>query len=95
MKIIGIGEVVWDCFPEGKRLGGTPINFCFFAKDLVFTFRLCRLHGNVADFYFPAMFLLTLPTFAFVEQLQVTPVHGCTDIALYVFLPYRSFLPHE
>ena len=22
MKIIGIGEVVWDCFPEGKRLGG-------------------------------------------------------------------------
>ena len=26
MKIIGIGEVVWDCFPEGKRLGGAPIN---------------------------------------------------------------------
>lgn len=25
MKIIGIGEVVWDCFPEGKRLGGAPI----------------------------------------------------------------------
>ena len=21
MKIIGIGEVVWDCFPEGKELG--------------------------------------------------------------------------
>ncbi len=34
MKIIGIGEVVWDCFPEGKRLGGAPINFCFFAKEL-------------------------------------------------------------
>ena len=33
MKIIGIGEVVWDCFPEGKRLGGAPINFCFFAKE--------------------------------------------------------------
>lgn len=34
MKIIGIGEVVWDCFPEGKKLGGAPINFCFFAKEL-------------------------------------------------------------
>ena len=34
MKIIGIGEVVWDCFPEGKRLGGAPVNFCFFAKEL-------------------------------------------------------------
>ena len=22
------------CFPEGKRLGGAPINFCFFAKEL-------------------------------------------------------------
>lgn len=34
MKIIGIGEVVWDCFPEGRRLGGAPVNFCFFAKEL-------------------------------------------------------------
>ena len=34
---------------------------------LVFTLRLCRLHGNVTDLYFPAMFLLTIPAFAFVE----------------------------
>lgn len=34
MKIIGIGEIVWDCFPEGRRLGGAPVNFCFFAKEL-------------------------------------------------------------
>lgn len=34
MKVIGIGEIVWDCFPESKRLGGAPINFCFFAKEL-------------------------------------------------------------
>lgn len=33
MKIIGIGEVVWDCFPEGKRLGGAPINFCFLRRN--------------------------------------------------------------
>ena len=34
MKIIGIGEVVWDCLPEGKKLGGAPVNFSFFAKEL-------------------------------------------------------------
>lgn len=34
MRIIGIGEVVWDCLPQGKRLGGAPINFSFFAKEL-------------------------------------------------------------
>lgn len=33
MKIVGIGEVVWDCLPEGKRLGGAPVNFCFYAKE--------------------------------------------------------------
>ena len=33
MKIIGIGEVVWDCLPDGKKLGGAPINFSFFAKE--------------------------------------------------------------
>ncbi len=32
-KIIGIGETVWDVFPSGKRLGGAPVNFAFFAKE--------------------------------------------------------------
>ncbi|MBQ8421048.1 MAG: carbohydrate kinase [Bacteroidales bacterium] len=30
-KIIGIGEVVWDCLPEGRKLGGAPLNFAYFA----------------------------------------------------------------
>ena len=33
-KVIGIGETVWDVFPSGKRLGGAPVNFSFFAKEL-------------------------------------------------------------
>ena len=33
-KILGIGELVWDVFPEGKQLGGAPVNFAFFAKEL-------------------------------------------------------------
>lgn len=34
MKITGIGEIVWDCLPEGRKLGGAPVNFCYFAKEL-------------------------------------------------------------
>ena len=33
-KIIGIGEIVWDMLPQGKQLGGAPLNFAFFAKEL-------------------------------------------------------------
>lgn len=29
--IIGIGELLWDVFPEGKRAGGAPINFVYHA----------------------------------------------------------------
>ena len=25
--VVGIGEVLWDVFPEGKKLGGAPLNF--------------------------------------------------------------------
>ena len=31
--VIGIGEVLWDIFPEGKELGGAPANFIYFAKQ--------------------------------------------------------------
>lgn len=33
-KVIAIGEIVWDCLPAGKQLGGAPLNFAFFAKEL-------------------------------------------------------------
>ena len=33
-KVIAIGEIVWDCLPSGKQLGGAPLNFAFFAKVL-------------------------------------------------------------
>ena len=34
LKVIAIGEIVWDCLPAGKQLGGAPLNFAFFAKEL-------------------------------------------------------------
>ena len=30
--IIGLGEILWDCLPEGKKLGGAPANFAFHAR---------------------------------------------------------------
>ena len=32
-KIVGIGELLWDVLPAGRRLGGAPVNFAFYAKE--------------------------------------------------------------
>lgn len=29
--IIGIGELLWDMLPDGKRAGGAPVNFVYHA----------------------------------------------------------------
>ncbi|WP_299549852.1 carbohydrate kinase [Seonamhaeicola sp.] len=34
MNIIAIGEVLWDIFSKGKRLGGAPANFAFYCNEL-------------------------------------------------------------
>lgn len=33
-NIIGLGEVLWDCFPAGRQLGGAPANFAYVANKL-------------------------------------------------------------
>ena len=33
-KLVGIGEVLWDMLPGGKRLGGAPANFTYHARSL-------------------------------------------------------------
>ena len=32
--IVGLGEVLWDLFPDGKQLGGAPANFAWHAQCL-------------------------------------------------------------
>ena len=32
--IVGIGEILWDILPEGKKLGGAPANFAYHARQL-------------------------------------------------------------
>lgn len=34
--IIGIGEILWDVFPEGKILGGAPANFAYHVSQFGF-----------------------------------------------------------
>ena len=31
-KVIGLGEALWDCLPEGRKLGGAPANFAYHAQ---------------------------------------------------------------
>jgi fructokinase len=33
-NIIGIGEILWDVLPKGKKLGGAPCNFVYHANKL-------------------------------------------------------------
>jgi fructokinase len=32
--IVGIGEVLWDLLPDGRQLGGAPLNFAFHCHQL-------------------------------------------------------------
>ena len=32
--VVGIGELLWDMLPSGKRAGGAPINFVYHATQL-------------------------------------------------------------
>nr|WP_319999501.1 carbohydrate kinase [uncultured Draconibacterium sp.] len=34
LKVVGIGEVLWDMLPQGKVLGGAPANFVFHSSQL-------------------------------------------------------------
>lgn len=32
--VIGLGEVLWDCFPDGRRPGGAPANVAYHVQQL-------------------------------------------------------------
>lgn len=32
--VVGIGELLWDVFPEGKKAGGAPVNFVYHATAM-------------------------------------------------------------
>ena len=34
IRAVVVGEVLWDCFHDSRRLGGAPLNFAFFLQQL-------------------------------------------------------------
>jgi fructokinase len=34
VEIVGLGEILWDLLPDGRRLGGAPFNFTFHCHQL-------------------------------------------------------------
>ena len=33
--VVGLGEALWDCLPEGRKLGGAPANFAYHVSQFV------------------------------------------------------------
>ena len=46
MTNVGIGEVLWDMFPEGKRIGGAPANFAYHMSQFGFDSRVVSAVGE-------------------------------------------------
>lgn len=44
--VIGIGELLWDCFPTFRRIGGAPANFAFHAAQFGHNAMLISALGN-------------------------------------------------
>lgn len=44
--VVGIGEILWDIFPQGKRLGGAPANFAWNMAQLGYLARLLTAVGR-------------------------------------------------
>lgn len=47
--VIGVGELLWDCFAEGRRPGGAPANVAYHAQQLGFAGIACTRVGQDAD----------------------------------------------
>lgn len=47
--IVGMGEALWDCLPEGKKIGGAPANFAYHASQFGFDSRVVSAVGHDAD----------------------------------------------
>lgn len=46
MIVVGLGEILWDCFPDERRPGGAPANVAFHASQLGFRGVLCSRVGT-------------------------------------------------
>jgi fructokinase len=72
--ILAIGEILFDIFPEYKRIGGAPFNFAFHLKHLGLPTRFITRIGNDAD---GKEILKELKQFGFItDDIQVDDKHN-------------------
>lgn len=80
--VIGLGEILWDMLPEGRRLGGAPANFAYHshalgAKGVVVT----AVGGDVdGDEIFNSLAELEIET-AYLERVEDYPT-GTVSVEL-------------
>ncbi len=48
LKVVGIGEVLWDMLPQGRQLGGAPANFAYHVSQFGFQGTIVSAVGNDA-----------------------------------------------
>ena len=44
--VVGIGEVLWDILPEGKKIGGAPANFAYHISQFGLNSRIVSAIGD-------------------------------------------------
>ncbi|MCD7938163.1 MAG: carbohydrate kinase [Tannerellaceae bacterium] len=44
--IVGMGEALWDMFPEGKKIGGAPANFAYHMSQFGYNSRVVSAVGD-------------------------------------------------
>jgi fructokinase len=79
--VVGLGEVLWDCFPDERRPGGAPANFAFHARQLGFAGEVC---ARIGDDLLGREFSAYLAQHGLSDRhLQIDPEHetGRVDVA--------------
>ncbi|MFK8266920.1 PfkB family carbohydrate kinase [Capnocytophaga cynodegmi] len=44
--VVGLGEILWDIFPEQKVMGGAPANFAYHASQFGLNGHIVSAIGN-------------------------------------------------
>lgn len=69
--VVGIGEILWDVLPTGKRAGGAPINFVYHAAQLGAEGYAVSAVGN------------DLPGTEILQELQKNKIGHCIETGPY------------
>ena len=97
--ILGIGEALWDCLPEGRKIGGAPANFAYHAGQFGWRNIVVSAVGNDAlgDEYLeqladvklePMIARVPFPARAFLRMKSARMWRGTISLGL---MPWRHW----